>query len=141
RASSAARRFANALAHQGPAALVADLAETLGTEVKFVSPTVRALVGDDAEEGVQLELLAESCKPSLAPRRVRAWGCFIEAGHLGDGEIREWLLVPAATGGRPKTRWLLMSTAAARLGMTLAELPNGDGEAPMFTTALPVGEA
>ena len=141
RASSAARRFANALAHQGPAALVADLAETLGTEVKFVSPTGRALVGDDAEDGVRLELIAESCKPSLAPRLVRAGDSFIEAVPLGDEEIRGWLLVPAATGGRPQTRSLLLSTAAALLGMNLAELPAGDGEAPLFTTALTVGEA
>src|SRR5699024_1009996 len=67
RARGAARRFANAPAHQGPAALVAVLAETLGTEAKFVSPTGRALVGDDAEDGVRLELIAESCKASLAP--------------------------------------------------------------------------
>src|SRR5699024_11903158 len=54
RASSAARRLANALAHQGPAALVADLAETLRPETKFVSPTGRALVGDEAGGGGRL---------------------------------------------------------------------------------------
>src|SRR5699024_8039762 len=64
-----------------------------------------------------------------------------EAVPLGDEEIRGWLLVPAATGGRPQTRSLLLSTAAALLGMNLAELPTGGGEAPLFTTALTVGEA
>src|SRR5699024_1233560 len=121
--------------------LVADLAETLGTEVKFVSPTGRALVGDDAEDGVRLELIAESFKPSLAPRLVRTGDCLIEAVPLGDEEVRGWLLVPAAAGGGPQTRSLLLSTAAALLGMNLSELPTGGGQAPLFTTALTDGEA
>ena len=141
RASSAARRFANALAHQGPAALVADLAKTLGTEVKFVSPTGRALIGDDADDGVRLELIAESFKPSLVPRLVRAGNSLIEAVPLGDEEVRGWLLLPAETGGGPQTRSLLLSTAAALLAMSLAELPPRGGEAPLFTTALTVSQA
>src|SRR5699024_12391057 len=59
----------------------------------------------------------------------------------GDGGVRGWLRAPAATGGRPQTRSLLLSTAAALLGMNLAELPAGDGEAPLFTTARTGGEA
>src|SRR5699024_12247054 len=89
----------------------------------------------------RLEVIAESFRSSLAPRLVRAGDSFIEAVPLGEEEIRGWLLVPAASGGRRQTRSLLLSTAAALRGMNLAELPTGDGEAPLFTTALTVGEA
>src|SRR5699024_12198812 len=38
----------------------------------------------------------------------------------------------SAAGRRSQTRSLLLSTAAALLGMNLAELRTGDGEAPLF---------
>ncbi|WP_166973065.1 PucR family transcriptional regulator [Brevibacterium atlanticum] len=141
RASSAARRFAAALAQSGPAALVADLAETLGTRVRFVSPTGRALTGDDADPDVRMVLIEECLKPSLAPRLVRTGEHIVEAVPLGSDRPLGWILTPAEAAGSPKTRALLLSTAASLLAMTLSDLPARTGHSPLFTTAMTTEEA
>ena len=136
RASSAARRFATALAGVGPAALVADLAETLEAPVRFVSPTGRALSGDDAEEDVRSALIEESLKPTTGPRLIRTGARIVEAVPIGDDHPLGWILTPAEAVGSPKTRALLLSTASALLAMTLADLPVPSGRALLFDTDL-----
>ena len=141
RASSAARRFATALAGVGPAALVADLAETLEAPVRFVSPTGRALSGDDAEEDVRSALIEESLKPTSGPRLIRTGARIVEAVPVGGDHPLGWILTPAEAAGSPKTRALLLSTASALLAMTLADLPVPSGGAPLFDTDLSEVEA
>ncbi len=141
RASSAARRFATELAHQGPAALVADLAETLDTRVRFVSPTGRALTGDDAEHDVRLELIEAALQPSLSPRLIRTGKRIVEAVPLGSDHPLGWILTPAEAAGSPKTRALLLSTAAALLAMTLTGMPQRTGNSRLFEAELSTEEA
>lgn len=140
-ASSAARRFATALARSGPAALVEDLAETLGAEVRFVSPTGRALTGDDADHEVRMLLIDESLKPSLAPRLIRTGEHIVEAVPLGSDRPLGWILTPAEAAGSPKTRALLLSTAASLLAMSLADLPARSGRSRLFTSEMSTEEA
>ncbi|UVI35066.1 PucR family transcriptional regulator [Brevibacterium spongiae] len=141
RASSAARRFANALAHHGPGALVADLAETLGAEVRFVSPTGRALSGENAEDDVRAALIEEYLTPTLSPRLIRTGARIIEAVPSGSDRPLGWILTPAEAAGSPKTRALLLSTAAALLAMTLTELPAPAGPSRLFESELSTEEA
>ncbi|GAA1851123.1 PucR family transcriptional regulator [Brevibacterium marinum] len=157
RASSAGRRFATDLAHQGPAALVGDLEGTLGAGVQFVSPTGRGLTGHDAGPLVRRELIAESLKPSMAPRLLRTgWGGpaeskesepdhgesgLVEAVPVGDEHVRGWILAPAEAAGSPRTRSLLLSTAAALLSLSIAEQVPRRVESRLFATPLEVGEA
>lgn len=141
RASSAGRRFATDLAHQGPAALVDDLAVTLGTDVRFVSPTGRGLTGTDAEKSVRHELIAEALKPSLAPRLLRTESGIVEAVPVGDEQVRGWILAPAEVTGNPRTRALLLSTAAALLSLSLTEVRPRRSESRLFTTPMTAGEA
>jgi purine catabolism regulator len=140
RASSAARRFANALAHQGSAALVTDLAETLDAEVRFVSPTGRALTGEDAEDDVRAALIEEYLTPTLSPRLIRTGSRIIEAVPLGSDHPLGWILTPAEAAGSPKTRALLLSTAAALLAMTLSDLPVLTGYSRLFESELSAEE-
>lgn len=141
RASNAGRRFATDLAHQGPAALVADLASTLGTDVRFVSPTGRGLTGTDAENLVRHELIAESLKPSMAPRLLRTEAGIVEAVPVGDEQVRGWILAPAEVAGNSRTRTLLLSTAAALLSLSITEVSPRRSESQLFTTPLAAGEA
>lgn len=141
RVISAARRFANDLAQQGPAALIGDLAEILGIPTTFVSPTGRALTGEDAGLEVRLTLITESLKSSMAPRLVRTSEGIVEAVPLGDDHVQGWILAPAAISGSPKTRSLLLSTAAALLGMTLADSAPKRSDSRLFTTPLNAEEA
>lgn len=166
RASSAGRRFATELAQQGPAALVRDLAETLATNIQFVSPTGRSLigagptgigrtgaslsaaglagmgsVGGDAPAPVRRELIAESLKPSLAPRLLRAENGIVEAVPVGDGQVRGWILAPAEAAGSPRTRSLLLSTAAALLGLSVSEDPPRREESQLFASPMTTAEA
>lgn len=141
RASNAGRRFATDLAHQGPAALVADLATTLGTDVQFVSPTGRGLTGTDAKNLVRHELIAESLKPSMAPRLLRTDAGIVEAVPVGDEQVRAWILAPAEVAGNPRTRALLLSTAAALLSLSITEVSPRRSESQLFTTPLAAGEA
>lgn len=156
RASSAGRRFATDLAHQGPAALVDDLAGTLGADIQFVSPTGRGLTGHDAGPQVRHELIAESLKPSMAPRLLRTGSGpaepnssepdhgesgLVEAVPVGDEHVRGWILAPAEAAGNPRTRSLLLSTAAALLGLSIAEQAPRRTESRLFATPLEVGEA
>lgn len=141
RASSAGRRFATDLAHQGPAALVDDLASTLGTDVRFVSPTGRGLTGTDAENLVRHELIAEALKPSMAPRLLRTEAGIVEAVPVGDEQVRGWILAPAEVTGNQRTRALLLSTAAALLSLSITEVPPRRSESQLFTTPLTAGQA
>lgn len=141
RASNAGRRFATDLAHQGPAALVADLANTLGTDVRFVSPTGRGLTGTDAKNLVRHELIVESLKPSMAPRLLRTETGIVEAVPVGDEQVRGWILAPAEVTGNPRTRTLLLSTAAALLSLSITEVSPRRSESQLFTTPLAAGEA
>jgi purine catabolism regulator len=141
RASSAARRFATALAHTGPAALVTELAETLGADVRFVSPTGRGLTGHDADEEVRVALIEEYRKPTLSPRLIRTGARIVEAVPLGSDHPLGWILAPAEAAGSPKTRALLLSTAAALLAMTLTDLPVVTGPSSLFEDELSPAEA
>ena len=141
RASSAGRRFATDLAQQGPVALVDDLAETLGMDVQFVSPTGRGVTGGDAGAGVRHELIAESLKSSLAPRLLRTDSGIVEAVPVGDEQVRGWILAPAEVAGSARTRSLLLSTAAALLGLSIAEQPPRRLESQLFVTPLDAAEA
>ena len=141
RASSAGRRFATDLAHQGPAALVADLASTLGTDVRFVSPTGRGLTGTDAENLVRHDLIAEAIKPSMAPRLLRTELGIVEAVPVGDEQVRGWILAPAEVSGNPRTRGLLLSTAAALLSLNITEVPPRRSDSQLFATPLTAGQA
>lgn len=166
RASSAGRRFATELTQQGPAALVRDLAETLATGIQFVSPTGRSLigagptgigrtgaslsaaglagmgsVGGDAPAPVRRELIAESLKPSLAPRLLRMENGIVEAVPVGDGQVRGWILAPAEAAGSPRTRSLLLSTAAALLGLSVSEDPPRREESQLFASPMTTAEA
>lgn len=141
RASNAGRRFATDLAHQGPAALVADLANTLGTDVRFVSPTGRGLTGTDAKSLVRHELIAESLKPSMAPRLLRTEAGIVEAVPVGDEQVRGWILAPAEATGNPRTRALLLSTAAALLSLSITEVSPRRSESQLFTTPWAAADA
>lgn len=141
RASSAGRRFATDLAHQGPAALVADLASTLGTDVRFVSPTGRGLTGDDAKNLVRHELIAEALKPSMAPRLLRTESGIVEAVPVGDEQVRGWILTPAEVAGNSRTRALLLSTAAALLSLSVTEESPRRSVSRLFVTSLGADEA
>lgn len=141
RASSAGRRFATDLAHQGPAALVKDLAETLGTPVQFVSPTGRGLTGSDAGIRVRHELIIESLKPSMAPRLLRTASGIVEAVPIGDEQVRGWILTPTEVTGSPRTRSLLLSTAAALLGLSISEQPVRREESQLFSTPFNADDA
>lgn len=141
RASSAGRRFATDLAHQGPAALVDDLAGTLGTDVRFVSPTGRGLTGTDAEDLVRHELIAEALKPSMAPRLLRTEAGIVEAVPVGDEQVRGWILASAEVSGNPRTRALLLSTAAALLSLSITEVGPRRSESQLFTTPLTAAQA
>ncbi|SDS34201.1 purine catabolism regulatory protein [Brevibacterium siliguriense] len=141
RASSAARRFATALAARGPAALVTDLAETLKAPVRFVSPTGRALSGEDAEDDVRSALIEESAKPTAGPRLIRTVSRIVEAVPIGGDRPLGWILTPAEVAGSPKTRALLLSTASALLAMSLADLPVPSGRALLFEADLSEDEA
>lgn len=141
RASSAGRRFATDLAHQGPAALVADLAGTLGTDVRFVSPTGRGLTGDDAKNLVRHELIAEALKPSMAPRLLRTESGIVEAVPVGDEQVRGWILTPAEVAGNSRTRALLLSTAAALLSLSVTEESPRRSVSRLFVTSLGADEA
>ncbi len=140
RASSAGRRFATALAHRGPAALIAELAGTLGAPVQFVSPTGRGLTGTDADLGVRCELIAETLRHTLAPRLLRTADGFVEAVPVGDEEVRGWILSPAEAAGSPRTRSLLLSTAAALLGLDRWAEPPRREEMRLFTEPLSAEE-
>ncbi len=140
RASSAGRRFATALAHRGPAALIAELAGTLRAPVQFVSPTGRGLTGADAPYGVRRELIAESLRHTVAPRLLRVEGGFVEAVPVGDEEVRGWILSPAEVAGSPRTRSLLLSTAAALLGLDRWAEPPRREEVRLFTEPLSAEE-
>ena len=124
------------MAGVGPAALVADLAETLEAPVRFVSPTGRALSGDDAEEDVRSALIEESLKPTTGPRLIRTGSRIVEAVPIGGDHPLGWILTPAEAVGSPKTRALLLSTASALLAMTLTDLPVPSGRAVLFDTDL-----
>lgn len=141
RASSAGRRFATDLAHQGPAALVNDLAETLGAPVQFVSPTGRGLTGSDAGIRVRHELIIESLKPSMAPRLLRTQSGIVEAVPIGDEQVRGWILTPTEVTGSPRTRSLLLSTAAALLGLSITEQPVRRAESQLFSTPFNADDA
>lgn len=141
RASSAGRRFATDLAHQGPAALVDDLASTLGAGVQFVSPTGRGMTGGDAENLVRHELIAEALKPSLAPRLLRTESGIVEAVPVGDEQVRGWILTPAEVTGNPRTRALLLSTAAALLSLSITEESPRRSVSRLFATPLGAREA
>ncbi|RBP68114.1 purine catabolism regulator [Brevibacterium sanguinis] len=116
-ASNAGRRFATALASRGPAALIAELGEVLHAAVSFVSPTGRGLSGPDAELPVRRQLIGESLRGSLAPRLLPTVDGFVEAVPVGDDAVRGWILSPAEASGSPRIRSLLLSTAAALLGL------------------------
>ncbi len=141
RASSAGRRFATDLAHQGPAALVDDLASTLAADVHFVSPTGRGLTGADAKTQVRHELILEALKPSMAPRLLRTEAGIVEAVPVGDEQVRAWILAPAEATGNTRTRALLLSTAAALLSLSITEAPPRRLESPLFTTPLTPAQA
>lgn len=141
RASSAGRRFATDLAHQGPAALVDDLARTLAAAVHFVSPTGRGLTGADAKTQVRHELILEAFKPSMAPRLLRTEAGIVEAVPVGDEQVRAWILAPAEATGNTRTRALLLSTAAALLSLSITEAPPRRLESPLFTTPLTPAQA
>ncbi|MDN5712513.1 MAG: PucR family transcriptional regulator [Brevibacterium aurantiacum] len=141
RASSAGRRFATDLAHQGPAALVDDLARTLAAAVHFVSPTGRGLTGADAKTQVRHELILEALKPSMAPRLLRTEAGIVEAVPVGDEQVRAWILAPAEATGNTRTRALLLSTAAALLSLSITEAPPRRSESPLFTTPLTPAQA
>ncbi|MDN5792426.1 MAG: PucR family transcriptional regulator [Brevibacterium aurantiacum] len=141
RASSAGRRFATDLAHQGPAALVDDLARTLAAAVHFVSPTGRGLTGADAKTQVRHELILEALKPSMAPRLLRTEAGIVEAVPVGDEQVRAWILAPAEATGNTRTRALLLSTAAALLSLSITEAPPRRLESPLFTTPLTPAQA
>ena len=141
RASSAGRRFATDLAHQGPAALVNDLAATLETSVQFVSPTGRGLTGSDAGTRVRHELIIESLKPSMAPRLLRTASGIVEAVPIGDEQVRGWILTPSEVSGSPRIRSLLLSTAAALLGLSISEQIVRRTESQLFSTPFDADEA
>ncbi|WP_231442092.1 PucR family transcriptional regulator [Brevibacterium zhoupengii] len=141
RASSAGRRFATDLAHQGPAALVDDLASTLAADVHFVSPTGRGLTGADAKIQVRHELILEALKPSMAPRLLRTETGIVEAVPVGDDQVRAWILAPAEATGNARTRALLLSTAAALLSLSITEARPRRSESPLFTTPLTAEQA
>lgn len=141
RASSAGRRFATALARTGPAALIADLSATLGSEVQLVSPTGRGLTGANAPAAVRTELIGEALGTSLAPRLLRSGGGGLEAVPLGDEQVVGWILTAAESAVSSRIRSQLLSTAAALLGLAVSEGPPRRGESRLFTTTLSPAKA
>ena len=141
RAGSAGRRFATALARQGPAALVAELSAALGSEVHFVSPTGRGLTGQNAPADVRAELIAEAVGTSLAPRLLRAAGGRYEAVPIGDDRVSGWILAGRDAAVASRTRGLLLATAAALLGLSVIDQPLSRGESTLFSTTLSASEA
>ena len=141
RASSAGRRFATALARTGPADLVADLADTLGGAVQFVSPAGRAPAGPDPPAAVRPGRIGEALGTSSAPRLLRAGAGGFEAVPVGDERVAGWILAAAETTVSQRTRSQLLSTAAALLGLAISAGPPRRGESRLFTTSLQPAEA
>lgn len=112
-----------------------------GASLSAAGPAGVGSVGGDAPAPVRRELIAESLKPSLAPRLLRTENGIVEAVPVGDGQVRGWILAPAEAAGSPRTRSLLLSTAAALLGLSVSEDPPRREESQLFASPMTTAEA
>lgn len=142
RVSQAGRRFATSLAAHGITGLIADLVQTLGAEARVVTPTGRGLSGADASSEVRWHLIAEATRATSVGRLIRTTSeGTIEAIPILDEVVRGWIITPAEVEAGSRFRSLLLSTAAALLGLDAMGGPPRREESRLFGSAMSAEEA